>query len=64
MYYADGTKMADGDNDDEIIVCQKDDGTYHYYYEKEFRREFKTGTFSLVIWMRQKMNIHWKAPEK
>ena len=43
MYYADGTKMADGDNDDEIIVCQKDDGTYHYYYEKEFRREFKNG---------------------
>ena len=37
------TKMADGDNDDEIIVCQKDDGTYHYYYEKEFRREFKNG---------------------
>ncbi len=30
MYYADETKMADGDNDDEIIVCQKDDGTYHY----------------------------------
>ena len=43
MYYADGTKMADGDNDEEIIVCQKDDGTYHYYYEKEFRREFKNG---------------------
>ena len=43
MYYADGTKMADGDNDDEIIVCQKDDGTHHYYYEKEFRREFKNG---------------------
>ena len=43
MYYADGTKMADGDNDEEIIVCQKDDGTHHYYYEKEFRREFKNG---------------------
>ncbi len=57
--------MADGDNDDEIIVCQKDDGTYHYYYEKKnFVENLKTGTFSLVIWMRQKMNIHWKAPEK
>ena len=43
MYYADGSKMADGDNDEEIIVCQKDDGTHHYYYEKEFRREFKNG---------------------
>ena len=43
MYYADGTKMADGDNDEEIIVCQKDDGTHLYYYEKEFRREFKNG---------------------
>lgn len=43
MYYADGTKMADGDSDNEIIVCQKDDGTYHYYYEKEFRKEFKKG---------------------
>ena len=32
--------------------------------KKNFVENLKTGTFSLVIWMRQKMNIHWKAPEK
>ena len=32
--------------------------------KKNFVGNLKTGTFSLVIWMRQKMNIHWKAPEK
>lgn len=43
VYYADGTAMRNGDEDESIVVCQKEDGTYHYYYESEFRKEVKDG---------------------
>ena len=45
-----GTKQNQGDLDSEqVIVCEKPDGTYYYYYMEEFENLLKSGELKLVL---------------
>lgn len=37
----------DYDEDKRVLVCQKTDGTYHYYWMDDFKKEFEEGRISL-----------------
>lgn len=38
-----------GDDTEDVVVCEKSDGTYHYYYIEEFEKLLKSGELKLVL---------------
>ena len=45
----DGSVSDTRDEQDDIIVCQRSDGNYHYFRYKEFKQMIDRGDLSFVI---------------